>query len=177
MADDKTIVTKKTAPKTAAETKKTVAKKTVTKKTVTKTSTSGQDAGLKATAPRQGPVRAAASALKTAPTKKAPDAPSSAATAPKPPGTAAKTSTAAPRSKKVAPKTAGTGSAQLEGKAISLQSLANVSDEERLHMVHEAAYYRAEKRNFAPGHEVEDWAEAEREIDELIGNAKRISGR
>jgi hypothetical protein len=115
--------------------------------------------------------------LKTAPTKKAPDAPSSAATAPKPPGTAAKTSTAAPRSKKVAPKTAGTGSAQLEGKAISLQSLANVSDEERLHMVHEAAYYRAEKRNFAPGHEVEDWAEAEREIDELIGNAKRISGR
>ncbi|QVL49677.1 MAG: DUF2934 domain-containing protein [Thiocapsa sp.] len=44
-------------------------------------------------------------------------------------------------------------------------------------MIHEAAYYRAEKRRFAPGHEVEDWAEAEREIDELLANAKRISGR
>jgi len=28
----------------------------------------------------------------------------------------------------------------------------------------EAAYYRAEKRGFAPGHEVEDWLEAEKEI-------------
>jgi hypothetical protein len=35
-------------------------------------------------------------------------------------------------------------------------------------MIEEAAYYRAEKRNFAPGFEAEDWAEAEREIDEKI---------
>jgi len=28
-----------------------------------------------------------------------------------------------------------------------------------------AAYYRAEKRGFAPGHETEDWLAAEREVD------------
>jgi len=28
----------------------------------------------------------------------------------------------------------------------------------------EAAYYRAEKRNFAPGRELQDWLEAERDI-------------
>jgi len=28
----------------------------------------------------------------------------------------------------------------------------------------EAAYYRAEKRGFVPGHEIEDWLEAEKEI-------------
>jgi hypothetical protein len=30
-----------------------------------------------------------------------------------------------------------------------------------------AAYYRAEKRGFAPGRELEDWLEAEAEIDQL----------
>ena len=29
----------------------------------------------------------------------------------------------------------------------------------------ERAYWRAERRNFAPGHELEDWLHAEREID------------
>ncbi|MBK1645699.1 hypothetical protein CKO25_13780 [Thiocapsa imhoffii] len=43
-------------------------------------------------------------------------------------------------------------------------------------MVHEAAYYRAEKRGFTPGHEVEDWAAAEREIDDLLERAKRLFG-
>ncbi|BBA33318.1 hypothetical conserved protein [Methylocaldum marinum] len=28
----------------------------------------------------------------------------------------------------------------------------------------EAAYYRAERRGFAPGYEIEDWLEAEKEI-------------
>ncbi|MBM0107432.1 DUF2934 domain-containing protein [Steroidobacter sp. S1-65] len=30
----------------------------------------------------------------------------------------------------------------------------------------EAAYWRAERRGFAPGHELEDWLSAEREIDQ-----------
>jgi hypothetical protein len=34
---------------------------------------------------------------------------------------------------------------------------------ERERMIAEAAYYRAEKRHFAPGHELEDWLEAEAE--------------
>ena len=33
--------------------------------------------------------------------------------------------------------------------------------------VAERAYYRAEKRGFAPGHEIEDWLAAEREIADL----------
>jgi DUF2934 family protein len=32
-----------------------------------------------------------------------------------------------------------------------------------------AAYYRAEKRGFQPGHELQDWLAAEREIDR-VGN-------
>ena len=31
-------------------------------------------------------------------------------------------------------------------------------------MVATAAYYRAEKRGFEPGHEMDDWLEAEQEI-------------
>lgn len=34
-----------------------------------------------------------------------------------------------------------------------------------------AAYYRAERRGFAPGHEVEDWLEAEREVDQAAAAA------
>lgn len=32
-------------------------------------------------------------------------------------------------------------------------------------MVADAAYYRAEQRGFAPGHEVEDWLASEAEVD------------
>lgn len=57
-----------------------------------------------------------------------------------------------------------------------LYQLATASEEQRLAMIREAAYYKAEKRQFAPGHELEDWAEAEREIDELIARAKAMLG-
>ncbi len=40
-----------------------------------------------------------------------------------------------------------------------------VSDEERRDMIARAAYFRAEKRQFAPGHEVEDWFAAEADVD------------
>jgi hypothetical protein len=43
--------------------------------------------------------------------------------------------------------------------------LERVSDEERRNMIARAAYFRAERRNFAPGHEQEDWAAAEAEVD------------
>ncbi|MDH5263557.1 MAG: DUF2934 domain-containing protein [Betaproteobacteria bacterium] len=36
---------------------------------------------------------------------------------------------------------------------------------ERQRMIAEAAYYRAERRGFAPGGEAEDWYAAEAEID------------
>jgi hypothetical protein len=42
--------------------------------------------------------------------------------------------------------------------------------ERRQRMIAEAAYHRAEQRNFEPGHELEDWLAAEREIDSLAIN-------
>jgi hypothetical protein len=35
-------------------------------------------------------------------------------------------------------------------------------------MIREAAYFKAEKRGFAPGHELDDWLEAEEEIDKKL---------
>ena len=35
-------------------------------------------------------------------------------------------------------------------------------------MIAEAAYYRAEKRHFEPGHELDDWLQAEAEISSLL---------
>ncbi len=36
---------------------------------------------------------------------------------------------------------------------------------DRLKRIAEAAYRRAQQRNFAPGHDLEDWLEAEKEVD------------
>ena len=40
-----------------------------------------------------------------------------------------------------------------------------VDPERRDALIAEAAYFRAEKRGFQPGHETEDWLDAEAEID------------
>ena len=40
-----------------------------------------------------------------------------------------------------------------------------VSEEERRNMIARAAYFRAERRNFAPGEELQDWVAAEAEVD------------
>jgi predicted transcriptional regulator len=41
----------------------------------------------------------------------------------------------------------------------------NDATADRLKRIAEAAYRRAQSRNFAPGHDLEDWLEAEKEID------------
>ena len=38
-------------------------------------------------------------------------------------------------------------------------------DDERRRLIEESAYYRAERRGFEPGHEEEDWLEAEKDVD------------
>ena len=43
--------------------------------------------------------------------------------------------------------------------------LTPLDDSARRAMIAEAAYYRAERRGFAPGLEVEDWLQSENEID------------
>lgn len=41
-------------------------------------------------------------------------------------------------------------------------------EEMRRSMIAEAAYHIAERRGFEPGHEVEDWLHAEKEIDAAL---------
>jgi len=43
-----------------------------------------------------------------------------------------------------------------------------VAHEQRAALIAEAAYFRAEKRGFAPGHDTEDWLQAEAEVDALL---------
>jgi hypothetical protein len=40
-----------------------------------------------------------------------------------------------------------------------------LTPEARSRMIAEAAYYRAERRGFDPGHDLEDWLAAESEVD------------
>ncbi len=47
-------------------------------------------------------------------------------------------------------------------------SQAPVSPGDRAQMVALAAYYRAERRGFEPGRELEDWLEAEAEVDAAL---------
>ena len=44
-----------------------------------------------------------------------------------------------------------------------------ITPEERWRMIAVAAYHKSEKHGFSPGREMDDWLEAEREIDELLG--------
>jgi len=137
-------------------TKKTAAKKAVTKKTT----------ALKSPAPKSSrPPAAPTDMTESAPTKK-----SSSKSTGKKVSAAAATPVATPpkRGKSSAPKRS-----DHQG---SLHELATVSAAKRQDMIREAAYYKAEKRRFAPGHEAEDWAAAEREIDELIARARVMTG-
>lgn len=45
---------------------------------------------------------------------------------------------------------------------------APVSADERHRMIASAAYFRAESRGFAPGAELEDWLDAEREVEDRL---------
>jgi hypothetical protein len=46
---------------------------------------------------------------------------------------------------------------------------APFDEAERRHaLIAESAYFRAQRRGFAPGHELEDWVAAEEEVDEIL---------
>ena len=45
---------------------------------------------------------------------------------------------------------------------------AELTPEQLYRMIQETAYYKAKARNFAPGHEVQDWIEAEAEVRERL---------
>ena len=49
--------------------------------------------------------------------------------------------------------------------------LIEITPEERWRMIAVSAYHKSEKRDFAPGREVDDWLEAESEVDQLLGGS------
>src|SRR5690606_29151245 len=58
------------------------------------------------------------------------------------------------------------------GGASFMSEMRTVSAHRRREMIAEAAYFRAEKRNFTGGDPVADWVAAEAEVDALLGNAR-----
>lgn len=54
---------------------------------------------------------------------------------------------------------------------------AGITPAERRRMVAEAAYFRAERRGFAAGGELEDWLQAETEIDQLAQSGRSRAKR
>ncbi len=54
-------------------------------------------------------------------------------------------------------------------RAKSAPSTLAVNAEERWRMIAVAAYHKAEQRGFAPGGAENDWFEAEKEVDALLG--------
>ena len=68
------------------------------------------------------------------------------------------------------------GSAAKTSQAGSAAKAANDLDEhsdERRRRIAEGAYYRAERRGFAPGQEEDDWLEAEKEVDRGTPTSKK----
>jgi len=81
------------------------------------------------------------------------------------PKTAPKTAT------KAGPKTAPKAAPKVKtAKAVAPRSgkAAGVPAEQRRNYIEMAAYYIAERRGFAPGNPLEDWVQAEAEIDRLL---------
>jgi len=53
--------------------------------------------------------------------------------------------------------------------SFSDKARAEVTADELRKLISDAAYYRAKRRGFAPGHELEDWIQAEAEVIGRLG--------
>ena len=72
---------------------------------------------------------------------------------------------------KKAPKAAPKSAAALPVRS-SAGKKAGVPAEQRRNYIEMAAYYIAERRGFAPGNPLEDWVQAEAEIDRLLAEGR-----
>ncbi|MGB5830800.1 MAG: DUF2934 domain-containing protein, partial [Thiohalocapsa sp.] len=147
-------VTQKSVTKKAAvrQTAAPVAKKVIGKKTAAKKSVA-----------KKAPTTTAAT--KKVVTKKAPIVPTTARNR----VSRKITDTRTPTHTAVADRAAlSIASRPLQERPVTLRTVTQVSAEERKGLIEKAAYYRAEKRHFAPGHEHEDWVAAEAEVDEML---------
>ena len=70
--------------------------------------------------------------------------------------------------KKVAAKPASKKKVSKKKAASASKANSLISPRERYEMIATMAYYRAEQRNFEPGHDAEDWPDCERIIDEML---------
>jgi hypothetical protein len=75
-----------------------------------------------------------------------------------------------PTKPKPAPKTAAAARPPVR-KSSAEKPSPQVSSEDLQRLVAEAAYYRAQRRGFEPGYELQDWVEAEAEVKRLIGRS------
>lgn len=117
---------------------------------------------------------------KTKPPAKAPAKSASSKTAAKPAkvvktATAPKTATAKPAAPKTAAaKPAAKPKAPAKPAAKSAAKRPAVSSDQRRYYIEVAAYYIAERRGFHGGSQLSDWAQAEKEIEQLLA-AGRIN--
>ena len=63
------------------------------------------------------------------------------------------------------------------GKTVKAEDAGTDFATERAVMIAQAAYLRAERRGFVPGHELEDWLAAEREVNHLLGRPAPVSSQ
>ena len=75
---------------------------------------------------------------------------------------------------KPAPKTSAKPTV-FNNNAVNNTARADISPDELRKLISEAAYYRAKKRGFAPGHELEDWIQAEAEVMGRLGAPGRAA--
>lgn len=72
---------------------------------------------------------------------------------------------AAPKERRNSPRKTTTATPNHDNPAaMNTDSRAEASPEEIRQLIAQAAYYRAKQRGFEPGHELEDWIQAESEI-------------
>lgn len=69
-----------------------------------------------------------------------------------------------PTSTAAAPKPDSKAGAPRKPTVSNLRPERSPSPEEVRRLIEEAAYYRAKQRGFEPGHELEDWIQAESEV-------------
>lgn len=79
--------------------------------------------------------------------------------------TAAKAAPAVKTAKVAAPKAKVATAAK---KPAAAKAKKSVTPEQRYLMICEAAYYKAQRRGFAPENEIQDWLDAEAEINKLL---------
>lgn len=76
---------------------------------------------------------------------------------------------AAKKERAASPKAAPRKPRQAAAPALTDNARADVSPDEVKKLIEEAAYYRAKSRGFEPGHELDDWVQAEAEVRKRIG--------